>query len=270
MRNRGLTTLRYNLSGTAIEAKGLHLDGAYTFPFAETSMKGYAMYRAINSGNATEVTIAGYVNDPEYLDSDPSAGPKDRVPFLMTLDVEGTTTGDYLVGHNIYAGSPSTNYGDDPGIHAGNSQMGQQPIIFHPEMMDVRESAPGYGLLGHRRTHDAPVVFDPSILHVDATGADAFGSLTGCEDFAHPMTLEFPVIDPFSPFNEDVNLVAALKDVSLLDPSTTPTPCDEYFICDVLLDVTISTDTCNHYILTASNLGVHAHVPARTLLRPGT
>ncbi len=255
VRNRGLTTLRYNLSGTAIEAKGLHLDGAYTFPFAETSIKGYAMYRAINSGNPSEVTIAGYVNDPEYLDSDPSTGPKDRVPFLMTLDVEGTTTGDYLVGHNIYAGSPSTNYGDDPGIHSGNSQMGQQPIIFHPEMMDVRESAPGYGLLGHRRTHDSPVVFDPSILHVDATGADAFGSLTGCEDFAHPMTIEFPIIDPFSPFNEDVNLVAVLKDVSLLDPSTTPTPCDEYFICDVSLDVTISTDTCNHYILTASNLG---------------
>ena len=253
--NRGLTTLRYSIDGTSIEAKGLRLDGTFNFPSAETSLKGYSMYRALNANSATEVMIAGYVNDPEYLDSDPSTDPKDRVPFLMRVDIEGTSTTTYLVDHNIYAGSPSTNYGDDPGIHAGNSQSGQQPIIYHPEMMDLRESALGYGLIGHRRTHDVPAVFDPSIIHVNSAGADAFSALFGCEDFTHPMAFEFPAVDPFTPFQETINLIGFPQDVSVHLPSTFPTPCDEYFSCDVVLDVAVTTDTCDHYILTASNLG---------------
>ena len=253
--NRGLTTLRYSIDGASIVAKGLRLDGTFNFPSAETSLKGYSMYRALNANSATEVMIAGYVNDPEYLDSDPSTGPKDRVPFLMRVDIDGTSATSYLVGHNIYAGSPSTNYGDDPGIHAGNSQAGQQPIIYHPEMMDLRESALGYGLIGHRRTHDVPVVFDPSIIHVNSAGVDAYSGLFGCEDFTHPMVFEFPAVAPFTPFQETINLIGFPQDVSVHLPSTVPTPCDAYFSCDVVLDVAVMTDTCDHYILTASNLG---------------
>ena len=235
VRNRGLTTLHYHIDGSAVEARGLHLDGAYTNPGAETSLKGYSMYRRINANSDTEVIIAGYVNDPEYLDRDPDTDEKDRVPFLMAVELTGTVTADYLIDHTIYAGSPSTNYGDDFGIHAANSQQGQQPIIFHPEMMDLREAALGYGLIGHRRTHDIPTVFDPSIIHVNSAGTDVFGGLPGCIEFTHPMTLEVPEVAPFSPFIEDINLTGAPIPMDTSTPSTTPTPCDEYATCDVNL-----------------------------------
>ena len=140
VRNRGLSTLHYQIDGSAMEARALHLDGAYAYPDSETSLKGYSMYRRLDGNSPTEITIAGYVNDPEYLNSDPDADEKDRVPFLMTVELNGTTTTNYLLDHAIYAGSPSTNYGDDVGIHAANSQQGQQPIIYHPEMMDLREA----------------------------------------------------------------------------------------------------------------------------------
>ena len=255
VRNRGLTTLHYHIDGSAVEARGLHLDGAYTNPGAETSLKGYSMYRRINATSDTEVIIAGYVNDPEYLDSDPDTEEKDRVPFLMAVELTGTVTADYLVDHTIYAGSPSTNYGDDFGIHAANSQQGQQPIIFHPEMMDLREAALGYGLIGHRRTHDIPTVFDPSIIHVNSAGTDVFGGLPGCIEFTHPMTIEFPAVAPFSPFIEDINLAGAPIPMDTSTPSTTPTPCDEYATCDVNLTYSLVAVNCSTYTITVGNAG---------------
>lgn len=255
VRNRGLTTLHYHIDGSAVEARGLHLDGAYTNPGAETSLKGYSMYRRINATSDTEVIIAGYVNDPEYLDSDPDTEEKDRVPFLMAVELTGTVTSDYLIDHTIYAGSPSTNYGDDFGIHAANSQQGQQPIIFHPEMMDLREAALGYGLIGHRRTHDIPTVFDPSMIHVNSAGTDVFGGLPGCIEFTHPMTIEFPVVAPFTPFIEDINLTGAPIPMDTSTPSTTPTPCDEYSTCDVNLTYSLVAVNCSTYTITVGNAG---------------
>ena len=255
VRNRGLTTLHYHIDGSAVEARGLHLDGAYTNPGAETSLKGYSMYRRLNANSDTEVIIAGYVNDPEYLDSDPDTEEKDRVPFLMAVELTGTVTSDYLIDHTIYAGSPSTNYGDDFGLHAANSQQGQQPIIFHPEMMDLREAALGYGLIGHRRTHDIPTVFDPSIIHVNSAGTDAFGGLPGCIEFTHPMTLEFPEVAPFTPFIEDISLTGDPISMDTSTPNTTPTPCDEYFNCDVSLTYSLVAVNCSTYTITVGNAG---------------
>ena len=255
--NRGLTTLRHRLDGTLHEAKGLHLDGAYTFPFSETSLKGYSIYRKLNATTATELIIGGYVNDPEYLDSDPDTREKDRVPFLMHVDIEGNNTGSYLLNHSIFTTPPTENYGDDPGIHAANSQSFQQPIIFHPEMMDLRESLLGYSLVAHRNTQIFPASYDVSVLGVD----DALSNPStptpgaGCDLFQHPMTLEIPAIDPVtvSVVTPDVEGLLKAVDAAMVTPEIEP--CVDYHICDVALTTTVTAVNCSTYTITAANTG---------------
>ena len=255
--NRGLTTLRHRLDGTYHEAKGLHLDGAYTFPFAETSLKGYSIYRKLNANTATELIIGGYVNDPEYLNSDPDTQEKDRVPFLLHVDIEGSNTGSYLINHSIFTTPPTENYGDDPGIHAANSQSMQQPIIFHPEMMDLRESLLGYSLVAHRNTQIFPESYDVSVLGVDNALSNPSTPTpgAGCDLFQHPMTLEIPYIDPFtvSVVTPDVEGLLKAVDAAMITPEIEP--CVDYHICDVELITSVTAVNCSTYTITAANAG---------------
>ncbi|MDG2424964.1 MAG: hypothetical protein P8M07_00085, partial [Flavobacteriales bacterium] len=167
-RNSGLAFLRFTPYGTIISLpKALHIDGAYTYSSSEITIKGYTTYRFVGATDPHVIAVSGYANDPEYLDASQATAPNDRVPFLLKLNLNATTSVDFVQAQHFYAGDPSTNYGDDINILAANSRDGQQPIVLHPEMMDLSESSTGgFNIVGHRRTHVYAGAddFDPDVI----------------------------------------------------------------------------------------------------------
>ena len=257
-RNKGLAVLRYDLNGNILFSPlALHIDGAYTFD-TETSLKGYTTYRFAGDNNANTIAVAGYANNPEYLNSNAAAGPKDRIPFLLRLDITATTGALFIQDQHFYSGNPSTDYGDDPGIFAANSRAGQQPIIFHPEMMDLAETTTGgFNIIGHRRTHEyvGPDDFDPDVILTDGMGFDSGVISSFCPEFLMPMTLELPGYNTSSLESVTVSLSANLTFIESTTVEQDVVPCEDYFTCDVELNVALHTDTCDFFTLTVSNLG---------------
>lgn len=257
--NKGLAILRYDLSGNIIFSPlALRINGAYTYSSSETSLKGYTTYRFAGDDNANTIALAGYANNPEYLNSNQAAGPKDRIPFLLRLDITATTGASFIQDQHFYSGNPSTDYGDDPGIFAANSRDGQQPIIFHPEMMDLAETTTGgFNIIGHRRTHEylGPDDFDPDVILTDAMGFDLGSTGSDCPEFQMPLSLELPGYNVISLESVLVSVASNLTSIESISIEQDVVPCEDYFPCDVLLEVNVHTDTCDLFTLTAINLG---------------
>ncbi len=206
----------------AVVARNLHIQ---EHPLKAMSVRQHPLI-------SDRIVVAGFLevdaNDIGYEPNDPPAYgilAGDRPPFLMEIDPGVSEPGVSCISwHHVYD-VPSTLFGLTMPVDRYNvfSTFGDQPQIFHPEMLLTNESGE-FHLLGYRDVNGIPDEFDLEFI-----GADSLG-LTECP------TYQANIIELERSTAINSNVVSSLKDYQLFsfqpdiyDLAQELMPCDACF-----------------------------------------
>lgn len=228
------------LASSALGSKNLHIQ--------EHPLK--AMSARAHPTDEDLFIVAGYMeinsSDIGYEPNDPPAYGTiegDHPPFLM--EINPLSTGDWINWHHVYD-VPSTGFGDMVDRYDVFSNAGDQPKIFHPEMMINSSSENPYTLIGYRDIEGGAGEYDLEFISTNSTGE------TQCPTFqAEIIELWLP------PFKSQLVSITD-KDYPTLNFNVVKTnvineliPCDA---CFPEVMVTIDEVTCDNITITIEPL----------------
>ena len=209
--------------------------------------------------NPENLIVAGFLEvNLNALDIDPNELPAygilpgDRPPFLMEINPSISQPGvSCIEWHHVYD-VPSTGFGSSMAFNHYDvfSNAGDQPHIFHPEMLIANE-AEEYKLIGYRDRHMAFNEFDLEFVRTDSFGTTECATyqaniieLERNTDIQHEVTASF----------KDYELISFVPDV--YDPLVEILPCD---VCFPEVIVEVIDVTCDSILLEVQPIDLDAN-----------